>query len=57
MVVKGSHKIHASTFNGKPFEISSRIDFMNKRHAPRSVCDTERDRRRNLDPLKDEELK
>jgi hypothetical protein len=24
------------------------------RHAPRSVCDTERDRRQRVDPLKEE---
>jgi hypothetical protein len=26
------------------------------RHAPRSVCDTERDRRQCVDPLKEEEV-
>ena len=56
MVGKGSHRLNASTFNGEPFKIHSLKIFIKRKHVPRSVCDTERDRRRNRDPLKDEEL-
>ena len=55
MVIKNLQKISATTFNGKTFEVSNRKDFLRKKHAPRSVCDSERDRRRGKDPLSDEE--
>ena len=54
MVTKNLQKIVATTFNGKPFEVSNRQDFLRKKHAPRSVCDSERDRRKGEDPLSDE---
>jgi len=55
MVIKNLQKIFATTFNGKTFEVSNRKDFLRKKHAPRSVCDSERDRRSGKDPLSDEE--
>jgi hypothetical protein len=37
-------------------EVFSRDIFTHRKHVPRSVCDTERDRRQHKDPLKEEEL-
>jgi hypothetical protein len=56
MAIKNLQKIFATTFDGKPFEVSNRKAFLCKKHAPRSVCDSERDRRRGKDPLSDEEM-
>ena len=44
MVIKKSQNLHDSSCNVE----SSKV--------PRSVCDTERDRRQHKDPLKEEEL-
>ena len=56
MAIKHFQKIFATTFDGKPFEVSNRKAFLCKEHVPRSVCDSERDRRRGKDPLSDEEM-
>lgn len=48
--------LHHSTFNLESPKVFSRDIFTSRRHAPRSVCDTERDRRQHRDPLKEEEL-
>ena len=53
MAIKKSHSLHHSTLNAESPKIFSRELFT---HIPRSVCDTERDRRHHRDPLKEEEL-
>jgi hypothetical protein len=53
MAIKKSRGLHHSTFNAESPRIFSREFFTS---VPRSVCDTERDRRHHRDPLKEEEL-
>jgi hypothetical protein len=55
-MVKNLHKISVETVDKKHIEVSIEQDFFNTRHVPRSVCDSERDRRNGRDPLKEEEL-
>jgi hypothetical protein len=56
MVIKKSKELHASTFNNHKFEVCTQDVFTHSMHTPRSVCDTERDRRLHRDPLNEEEL-
>lgn len=57
MVIKKSQNLDHSTLNVESSKALSRDTFTDRRHVPRSVCDTERDRRQQRDPLKEEELK
>jgi hypothetical protein len=50
--MKKSHT-HDSTFNVGSSKVFS---WGSSKHIPRSVCDTERDRRQHRDPLEEEEL-
>lgn len=56
MVIRKSQNLDHSTFNVESSKVLSRDIFTYRRHVPRSVCDTERDRRQHRDPLKEEEL-
>ncbi len=55
--IKKSQSMRHSNFSKEPNEVVSQDISTYKRHLPRSVCDTERDRRLHRDPLKEEELK
>jgi hypothetical protein len=56
IVTKKAQSVQHSTFNREPCEVFSQDISTIKQHPPRSVCDTERDRRLHRDPLKEEEL-
>ena len=56
MAIKKSKELSASTSNNHHFRIHDQAILMHGIHAPRSVCDTERDRRLHRDPLSEEEL-
>lgn len=55
-MVKNLHKGSVAAIDKKQIEVSIEHNFFNTRHVPRSVCDSERDRRNGRDPLKEEEL-
>ncbi len=56
MVIKKSESMLHSTSNMESSKVH-RLDLISYgKHAPRSVCDTERDRRQHKDPLKEEEM-
>ncbi len=55
MVIKNLSKLQ-STNNIKSPNVAKRDDIISAKHAPRSVCDTERDRRQHRDPLKEDEM-
>jgi hypothetical protein len=56
MVMKKTQNLAHSTFDLESSKVHSRDNFTYRKHVPRSVCDTERDRRQHRDPLKEEEL-
>jgi hypothetical protein len=56
MAIKKSRSLHHLTYNIESSEVFSRDIFTYRKHVPRSVCDTERDRRQHRDPLNEEEL-
>ncbi len=56
MGIRKSRKLDVHTLSPRPLTISSTDVFVNRRHAPRSVCDTERDRLQNKNPMTEEEL-
>jgi hypothetical protein len=56
MVMKKSLSMLNSTSNIESSNVP-KLDFKTyRKHVPRSVCDTERDRRQHRDPLKEEEM-
>lgn len=55
MVIKKSQSMLQSTSNIESSEVH-KLDLTYGKHVPRSVCDTERDRRQHKDPLKEEEM-
>jgi hypothetical protein len=53
---KNHHKSPAAIINLRAFEVAGDKKFIEKKHTPRSVCDSKRDRLRGKDPMAEEEF-
>ena len=56
MVMKKSQSLQHSICNIESSKVPIQDIITHRKHIPRSVCDTERDRRQHRDPLKEEEM-
>ena len=56
MVMKKSQSLQHSICNIESSKVPIQDIITYRKHIPRSVCDTERDRRQHRDPLKEEEM-